>query len=100
MKFRRQVSELQIIVIDECLPEVQKSWVATCWQRTTKSLASKSFWDAVLKWATGSSEPMIENYQDSHGNTVYRVYDPHTQQQVEHLSEAEVRIWLEQRYYS
>lgn len=99
MKFRRQVSEPQIIVVDGGLPEAQTSWVADCWQHTKKRLSSKSFWDAVLKLATGSSEPIIDHHQDDQGNTVYSVYDPSTQQQLDNLSEAEVRTWIERRYY-
>ncbi len=99
MKFRRQVSEPQVIVLDGCLPEEQRSWVGNCWQRMTKGLSSKSFWDSVLTLATGSSEPVIEKRCDRKGQTAYSVYDPITQQQVDGLSESEVRTWLEQRYY-
>ncbi|MEM9267183.1 MAG: hypothetical protein AAGA46_16830 [Cyanobacteria bacterium P01_F01_bin.13] len=99
MKFRRRVSEPQAIVLDGCSPEPRKPWVENYWQRITKGLSSKSFWDSVLKLAIGSSEPVVEQRQDSKGQTVYTIYDPTTQQQVNGLSEAEARTWLEQRYY-
>lgn len=98
MKFRRQLSEPQMIILDGCPPEAQGSWVANCWQRMRKGLSSKSFWDAALKLATGSAEPVITKYKDRYGQTVYSVYDPLTQQQQDGLSEANVHIWLEQRY--
>ncbi|NEQ53878.1 MAG: hypothetical protein F6K11_27730 [Leptolyngbya sp. SIO3F4] len=99
MKFRRRLSEPNGIILDRYPPEERKSWVGNGWQRFAKGLSSKSFWDSVLKLATGSSEPVIEKRQDSKGQTVYSVYDPVTQQQVDKLSETEVRTWLEQRYY-
>ncbi|MEA5466592.1 hypothetical protein [Leptothoe sp. PORK10 BA2] len=99
MKFRRRVSEPQVIILDGYLPAKQQSWVGNYWQRVAKGLSSKSFWDSVLKLATGSSEPVIEQRDNGEGQTVYSIYDPITQQQVDGLSEAEVRTWLEQRYY-
>ncbi|MEM9486101.1 MAG: hypothetical protein AAGA83_20690 [Cyanobacteria bacterium P01_F01_bin.116] len=97
MKFRRQVSEPQIIVLDSYPSKEQKSWIGNYWQRVR--LSSKSFWDSALKLATGSTEPMINQQCNSNGQTVYSVYDPVTEQQLDGLSEAEVRTWLEQRYY-
>ncbi len=99
MKFRRRVSEPQVIILDGCCPEDKTSWVENCWQRVTKGLSSKSFWDSVLTLATGSSEPVVEKRCNSKGQTFYSIYDPVTQQQVDGLSETEARTWLEQRYY-
>ena len=99
MKFRRRVSEPQIIVVDDGPATDRPSTVRNRWQQMTKKLSSKPFWDAVLKLATGSSEPVIDQQQDNDGQTVYSIYDPITQQQVNNLSGAEVRTWLEQRYY-
>ena len=98
MKFRRRVSEPQIIVVDDGPATDRPSTVRNRWRQMTKKLSSTSFWDAVLKLATGSSEPVINEQQNSDGQTVYSIYDPTTQQQIDNLSEAEVRTWLEERY--
>ncbi|MEM6255712.1 MAG: hypothetical protein AAF821_22590 [Cyanobacteria bacterium P01_D01_bin.156] len=99
MKFRRRVSEPQLIILDNCPSEQSRSWVGNGLQQMAKGISSKSFWNSVLKLATGSSEPVIEKQSDRQGQPVYSVYDPVTQQRVDCLSEAEVRAWLEQRYY-
>ena len=57
-----------------------------------------SFWQTLLKLATGSTEPLVR--QDTSAKEIsYTVYDPTTQQQITGLSETEARIWLEQRYH-
>lgn len=99
MKFRRQVSEPQIIVLDGCPPKEPTSLLGNYWQRLKQGLTSKSFWESALKLATGSAEPVINQQCNSKGHIIYSVYDPVTQQQIDGLSEADVRTWLEQRYY-
>lgn len=45
------------------------------------------------------SEPKAWQIRDRSGATYWRVYDPATNQAHAFSSEAEVRMWLEQRYY-
>lgn len=47
-----------------------------------------------------SPEPRIGTVKDSFGKTVWCVYDPITGQSARFASETEVRIWLEERYYT
>lgn len=97
MKFQRRLSEPHIIVMEEQLPglSLRGKW----WQRLTRPLYQPDFWASLLKLMTGSAEPMIEKRCDRQGQTYYTIYDPVTQQRSEFQSEAEVRTWLEQRYY-
>lgn len=57
----------------------------------------------LLMAAIGSSEPIVQHriYKggDRHGQSYYTIYDPVTHQRTRCSSEAEVREWLEQRYY-
>jgi len=45
------------------------------------------------------SEPKAWQVRDHSGATYWRVYDPATNRAHAFSSEAEVRMWLEQRYY-
>jgi hypothetical protein len=49
---------------------------------------------------TKAPEPRIGTVKDSFGNTVWCVYDPIRGQSARLASETEVRIWLEERYYT
>ncbi|MBD0300635.1 MAG: hypothetical protein ICV85_00190 [Tolypothrix sp. T3-bin4] len=49
---------------------------------------------------TKAPEPRIGTVKDRFGNIVWCVYDPITGQSARLDSETEVRIWLEQRYYT
>ncbi|MEL6129331.1 MAG: hypothetical protein AAFR30_05400 [Cyanobacteria bacterium J06628_4] len=97
MKFQRRLSEPHGISLQGYGP--QKSRLGNYWQRLTSAFSHDAFWASVLKLATGSSEPVIEKQCGDNGQTRYSIYDPVTQQQSGWLSEAEVRTWLEQRYY-
>jgi hypothetical protein len=55
---------------------------------------------AILRFLVGSSEPKIWQTQRRDQTLIWHVYDPQTQRSEEFFSEEELRIWLEQRYYS
>ncbi|MEA5499529.1 hypothetical protein [Limnoraphis robusta] len=55
---------------------------------------------AILRFLVGSSEPKIWQTQRRDQTLIWHVYDPQTQRSKEFFSEEELRIWLEQRYYS
>ena len=99
MKFQRRLSEPYIVMLEEPLSESRWSLEKSRWQRLVSSLLQARFWTYLLNLATGSSEPIIEKHCDRKGQTYYTIYDPVTEQQSTQLSEAEVRTWLEQRYY-
>ena len=92
MKFQRQLSEPYIVIAADSRPSLRVE------KREYGSFLG-AFWQSLLKLLLGSSEPLIEKQLDNNGQTTYSIYDPITQQQISSLTEAEVRVWLEQRYY-
>ena len=46
------------------------------------------------------NEPKIVAQKNSYGKVYFKVYDPQTKWTGTFSSEQEVRIWLDQRYYS
>jgi hypothetical protein len=64
------------------------------------------FWSAIgnalhvlfARIANGD-EPRIWQKRDRNGQLVWHVYDPATSRASQFASEAEVRSWLDQRYY-
>jgi hypothetical protein len=54
---------------------------------------------AIATWVTQSSELKVSERCDRHGNVYYQVYDPLNRTSASFGSEAEIRAWLEQRYY-
>ena len=57
----------------------------------------------ILATVAGSTDPIVRQrvYKggDRHGQTYCTIYDPVSQQRTVCASEAEVRAWLEERYY-
>ena len=92
MKFQRQLSEPYIVIAADSRPFLRT-------EKREQGSFFGAFWQSLLKLLLGSSEPIIEKQLDNNGQTTYSIYDPITQQQVSGLAEAEVRVWLEQRYY-
>ncbi|ESA37000.1 hypothetical protein N836_05410 [Leptolyngbya sp. Heron Island J] len=99
MKFQRRLSEPHIVRLERQLSESRWLFSKAWWQHLSSPVFREKFWAYLLKLATGSSEPIIEKRCDRQGQTYYTIYDPVTEQQSARLSEAEVRTWLEQRYY-
>lgn len=55
---------------------------------------------ALVLWLTRDpNQPHITQTQLASGEFVWHVYDPHTANRASFTSEAEVRAWLDQRYY-
>ncbi|MDJ1181462.1 hypothetical protein PJF56_21590 [Roseofilum sp. BLCC_M91] len=59
----------------------------------------QKLWNYLVAVWWYSAEPRIIQKKDTHGNWIYRVYDPLTHQHFMCDSEQEVRVWLEERYY-
>jgi hypothetical protein len=53
---------------------------------------------AMVRFLTNGQDPVIQKHWQRDG-LVWRVYDPVTQQNQRFYSEAELRTWLEGRYY-
>lgn len=65
------------------------------------SLASvvKAIWQRLLRILTISNELQVVKKKDRNGNTYWQAYDPATGKSTSLGSEAEMRVWIEQRYY-
>ncbi|HBB31312.1 MAG TPA: hypothetical protein DDZ80_21935 [Cyanobacteria bacterium UBA8803] len=59
----------------------------------------KSIWQQILKQLTKANEPQVWQSSDRMGKTYWHGYDPVTGSSVSRASEAEMRIWVEERYY-
>lgn len=99
MKFQRTSAPLNPIVLNAYQAAPVESRWAKLWKRIAGIASPEVIWDFLAKFASGSTEPVVEKRCDRQGYTYYAVYDPVTQQRTLCSSEAEVRAWLEQRYY-
>jgi hypothetical protein len=63
------------------------------------SHALKHAWDDVVQLMTSSNDVKVWKTRDRHGNEYWNAYDPITDAARQFSSEAEVRVWLEDRYY-
>ncbi|MDJ0634856.1 MAG: hypothetical protein QNJ34_16830 [Xenococcaceae cyanobacterium MO_188.B29] len=70
--------------------------IATLGKKIAQSLHNLS--DRLLRFDT-NSEPKIWKKKDRSGNTYFRIYDPIGDRHIYLDSEAEVRWWLDKRYY-
>jgi hypothetical protein len=69
-------------------------------QDSVKLPGLEQLWNAVLQILTRSPEPKIYQKHDRHGKLYFQVYDPIAHRTSTFSTEQEVRIWLDQRYYS
>ncbi|NEQ98128.1 MAG: hypothetical protein F6K30_15655 [Cyanothece sp. SIO2G6] len=117
MKFQRVSSQPEAIVLQpgsfepHSVSEPHLVSEATTTEQVTWSLrrsyasalvtAVANGWQSCLNALVGSSDPVVTKMQGEGGDraALYSVYDPVVQQRVTGLSEAEVRSWLDQRYY-
>jgi hypothetical protein len=53
----------------------------------------------IATWVVQTSEPKVSEKRDRQGRLYYQVYDPVSNSSATFGSEAEIRAWLEQRYY-
>lgn len=67
----------------------------------TRKLSSvlNQFWQHLVTSITQGQEPRIWQHTDRTGKIWWHGYDPHTERSIRVDSEAEMRIWLEERYY-
>jgi len=56
-------------------------------------------WYNLVDYFTRLPEPKVVKTSNHRGETLWKVYDPYTNASAEFASEAEVRMWLDQRHY-
>lgn len=56
-------------------------------------------WKALRQALFTASELQVWSQHDASGNITWHAFDPITGQAVHNLTEAEMRIWIEQQYY-
>ncbi|GAB4229629.1 MAG: hypothetical protein Kow00121_58550 [Elainellaceae cyanobacterium] len=56
-------------------------------------------WHMLLSWLAASAEPHVWSTRDRTGHVSWSAYDPQTNQRLDHLSAADMRVWLEERHY-
>lgn len=56
-------------------------------------------WQRVKTQLTLSSEPQVWQSMDISGHSVWSAYEPATGRAIDHVSEHEMRVWLEERYH-
>lgn len=58
-------------------------------------------WQSLVKWIASGSELQVWQESDRHGRTFcWHAYDPETRNHACFGSEEEIRMWIEQRYYT
>ena len=57
-------------------------------------------WREWVRSLTKSHELQISNLCDASGKIWWSGYDPQTQRSLHHVSENEIRVWIERRYIS
>jgi hypothetical protein len=68
-------------------------------QKTDEPSAWNTFWRQVVEGIIGNQEPQIWQEVDRHGQLYWHGYDPQSGNYFTSDSEAEMRVWVEQRYY-
>ena len=68
-------------------------------KKTKFFLALKGIRSFLLTILTGGNELQVWQTSDRFGNTWWNAYDPATDRSTSHASEAEIRVWIEKRYY-
>lgn len=59
----------------------------------------KNAWQNLLVHLDATSEPRVWSTPDGLGGLVWNAYDPISGQSVYQLSEADMRVWLEELHY-
>lgn len=67
---------------------------------TSFSLVIKALWQRFSVWLTKGRELQVWKKLDRQGNTSWHAYDPLTGRSICVASDAEMREWIEQCYYS
>ncbi|WP_236738926.1 hypothetical protein [Chroogloeocystis siderophila] len=53
----------------------------------------------LFRYLTSRNDVQVWQKKDRHGRSYWQAYDPLTDKKISLASEAEMRIWIEQRYY-
>lgn len=61
--------------------------------------ALKGIWQHLLTTLTNDNALQVWQTTDRFGNTWWNAYDPATGRSTSLASEAEMRVWIEERYY-
>lgn len=57
------------------------------------------FFQQLFAWLFRGSELQVKQRRDRQGNIWWQAFDPNTNESASFGSEAEMRSWIEQRYY-
>lgn len=68
-------------------------------QKSNSSSFLNSLWQHLVNALTKAQEPQIWQSYDRQGNLWWHGYDPMTGSSICRDSEAEMRIWIEERYH-
>jgi hypothetical protein len=100
MKCYETYAQLELIPVEEAQKVLAPSPNGTAQQRFANLVKLfQRMAENALSFLSGSSDPRIDQWRDTTGKLHYRVYDPTIGQTLHFHSEAEVRSWLDQRYY-
>jgi hypothetical protein len=97
MKPNELYARLELISPEVKVPETGRNthWM-NFWKRVHGQLDQVGH--RLLNYFCGSMDPRISVRQSRNGIAQFRVYDPVTQRRLMFRSEAELRVWLDQRY--
>ncbi|MBD1852685.1 hypothetical protein [Leptolyngbya sp. FACHB-711] len=59
----------------------------------------RQIWRPISRMLESTTEPHIWKTYDQMGNPIWHAHDPITGQESEWISEDDLRVWLEERYY-
>ncbi|MDJ0703875.1 MAG: hypothetical protein QNJ46_11400 [Leptolyngbyaceae cyanobacterium MO_188.B28] len=60
----------------------------------------QALFGSLIRVLAPTESPIIREVRTLDGQTQFNAYDPLTNQRIRRASEEEIRVWLEQRYYS
>lgn len=65
----------------------------------TLSSKLKGIWQRAIAHLEVTSEPRVWQTQGESGSYGWSAYDPATKQSIQHVTERQMREWLEERHY-
>jgi hypothetical protein len=68
-------------------------------QSTKVAARLRHIWQSLLSYLSNANELRVWKAADAAGRSIWKAYDPLTQNRVEFANELDLRIWLEERYY-
>ncbi|WOD37599.1 hypothetical protein [Nodosilinea sp. E11] len=73
--------------------------INTAHQRPSLVTQLASVWHGILAHLNATNEPHVWPATDDSGATLWNAYDPLTQLTINHASDDELRVWLEELHY-